>query len=170
MIAALATGSRKVRTPQGRVVGNAHPGQPAGKCHRKQTAGVQVPVRVKRWCKRPPAFRVTGAARQTPPGARSRGWEASASCLRRRVACSMSAGRPHETVGNGSPRWMITNALSVRRGRGSQDPAYRPTRPPSARRTAFHFKTSSTKNEVTVLGSATAVRPQRVGVERRVTP
>src|SRR5659263_580385 len=27
-------------------------------------------VRVKRWCKRPPAHRVTGAARQTPPGAR----------------------------------------------------------------------------------------------------
>src|SRR5699024_6041036 len=29
-------------------------------------------VRVKRWCKRPPASRVTGTARQTPPGARSR--------------------------------------------------------------------------------------------------
>src|SRR5262245_66442460 len=29
-------------------------------------------VRVKRWCKRPPATRATGSARQTPPGARSR--------------------------------------------------------------------------------------------------
>ena len=26
--------SRKVRTPQGKAVGNAHPGKPAGKCHR----------------------------------------------------------------------------------------------------------------------------------------
>src|SRR4051794_8262526 len=30
--------SRKVRTPQGRAVGNAHPGKPAGKCHRNDTA------------------------------------------------------------------------------------------------------------------------------------
>src|SRR6476646_11613961 len=30
--------SRKVRTPQGRAVGNAHPGKPAGQCHRKDTA------------------------------------------------------------------------------------------------------------------------------------
>ena len=32
--------SRKVRTPKGRVVGNADPGKPAGKCHRKNTAYV----------------------------------------------------------------------------------------------------------------------------------
>ncbi len=30
--------SRKVRTSQGRVVGNADPGKPAGKCHRNDTA------------------------------------------------------------------------------------------------------------------------------------
>ena len=30
--------SRKVRTPQGRVVGSADPGKPAGKCHRNDTA------------------------------------------------------------------------------------------------------------------------------------
>jgi micrococcal nuclease len=30
--------SRKVRTPKGGVVGNADPGKPAGKCHRKDTA------------------------------------------------------------------------------------------------------------------------------------
>jgi hypothetical protein len=30
--------SRKVRTPQGKAVGNAHPGKPAGKCHRNDTA------------------------------------------------------------------------------------------------------------------------------------
>ncbi len=32
--------SRKVRTSQGKVVGNADPGKPAGKCHRKDTAYV----------------------------------------------------------------------------------------------------------------------------------
>jgi hypothetical protein len=32
------TPSRKVRTSQGRVVGNADPGKPAGKCHRNDTA------------------------------------------------------------------------------------------------------------------------------------
>ena len=42
VIAARVTGLRKVRTPQSRVVGNAHPGRPAGQCHRKQTA---VPTR-----------------------------------------------------------------------------------------------------------------------------
>ncbi|GEO94220.1 hypothetical protein KTU01_03430 [Kocuria turfanensis] len=31
-------GARKVRAPQSRMVGNAHSGEPAGKCHRKQTA------------------------------------------------------------------------------------------------------------------------------------
>ncbi len=31
-------GSRNVRAPQSRVVGNTHSGQPAGQCHRKQTA------------------------------------------------------------------------------------------------------------------------------------
>ena len=30
--------SRKVRTSQGEVVGNADPGKPAGKCHRNNTA------------------------------------------------------------------------------------------------------------------------------------
>src|ERR1700759_137201 len=30
--------SRKVRTSQGKVVGNADPGKPAGKCHRNNTA------------------------------------------------------------------------------------------------------------------------------------
>src|SRR5918995_4772679 len=36
--AAEVSPSRKVRTPQGTAVGNAHPGKPAGKCHRKDTA------------------------------------------------------------------------------------------------------------------------------------
>ena len=69
---------RKVRTPQGRMLGNSQAGRPDGKCNREQTAdglwGSHIPgaqVRVKRWCKRPPALRGTGAARQTPSGARS---------------------------------------------------------------------------------------------------
>lgn len=67
-----------------------HPERSAGQCHREQTASSWFAagyvgrasrdqrdqrdfeeVRVKRWCKRPPAVRVTGPARQTPPGARS---------------------------------------------------------------------------------------------------
>src|SRR6187431_1194380 len=31
---------RKVRAPQGKVVGNTHPGQPAGQCHREKTAAL----------------------------------------------------------------------------------------------------------------------------------
>ena len=64
--------SRKVRTPQGRVLGNAQAGKPDGKCHREQTAdGLRAQARVKRWCKRPPASQETALARQTPLGARS---------------------------------------------------------------------------------------------------
>jgi hypothetical protein len=33
-----AAGGRKVRAPQGRVLGNTQEGQPYGKCHRKHTA------------------------------------------------------------------------------------------------------------------------------------
>jgi hypothetical protein len=63
---------RKVRAPQSKVVGNTHPEQSAGQCHREQTASSlsRDEVRVKRWSKRPPAPRATGTARQTPPGAR----------------------------------------------------------------------------------------------------
>ena len=54
--------SRKVRTPKGRAVGNAHPGKPAGKCHRNtqpmarpHVSRVQATVK---WCgKSAPASR-----------------------------------------------------------------------------------------------------------------
>jgi len=36
--AAAAFGSRKVRTPQGRMLGNSQAGRPDGKCNREQTA------------------------------------------------------------------------------------------------------------------------------------
>ena len=38
------------------------------------------------------------------------------------------AGRSHEGVGNGTPRWMIANRVVVRR-RGEQNPAYEPAHP-----------------------------------------
>jgi hypothetical protein len=37
----------------------------------------------------------------------------------------MLAGRPHETAGNGSPRWMT----AASRPREAQNPAYRPAHP-----------------------------------------
>ncbi len=37
-VPAAMRGQRKVRTPQGRVVGNTDRGRPQGKCHRKHTA------------------------------------------------------------------------------------------------------------------------------------
>ena len=38
-------GSRKVGTPQGRVLANGQSGRPAGKCHREQTADGDTPGR-----------------------------------------------------------------------------------------------------------------------------
>src|SRR3989304_2660254 len=62
---------RKVRAPQGRVLDNVQGGRPHGQRHRKQTAAaLGVAARVKRCGKSAPAVRVTGPARQTPPGAR----------------------------------------------------------------------------------------------------
>ena len=53
------------------MLANGQAGQPDGKCNREQTAdGLRAQARVKRWGKSPPALRVTGAALQTPPGAR----------------------------------------------------------------------------------------------------
>ena len=60
------TGSRKVGTPQGRVLANGQSGRPEGQCHREQTAdgGLRpAQARVKRCGKSAPAVRVTGPAR-----------------------------------------------------------------------------------------------------------
>jgi hypothetical protein len=91
-------GPRKVRTPQGTVLGNSQAGQPDGKCSRKQTAdGLRTQARLKRWCKRPPVHRVTGAA-----------------CKPHRVQgqaginCPLNIpGRPLERIGDIPPRWMV---------------------------------------------------------------
>jgi len=51
---------RKVRTPQGRMLGNAQAAKADGKCHRKYTAHECVStrrVRVKWWGKSPPRRR-----------------------------------------------------------------------------------------------------------------
>ncbi len=89
MAAVRSGGSRKVGTPQGRVLANGQSRRLAGECHREQTAG-PVSARVKRCGKSAPALRATGAARQTPPGARS---------SRERTA------RP-QTLPGRSQRWM----------------------------------------------------------------
>ena len=78
------------------------------------------PVRVKRRCKRPPAFRVTGTARQTPPGARSRRARAGNRTnprRRLRVARPMPAGGPLEPAGDGRPRWMVATRCNEHRDR-----------------------------------------------------
>jgi hypothetical protein len=38
------------------------------------------------------------------------------------------AGRSHEGVGNGTPRWMVANRV-VERRHGEQNPAYEPAHP-----------------------------------------
>jgi hypothetical protein len=79
------------------------------------------PVRVKRWCKRPPAARATGPARQTPPGARSN----SARSRAARPSARVDRTRPPATAvpdgwsPNGTPQ-----------GVREQNPAYRPAPPP----------------------------------------
>ena len=80
------------------MLGNTQAGRPDGKCNREQTAdGLRAQARVKRWCKRPPASRATGAARQTPPGARP---------SRDRAARPMSrVGRSSPPVTAGPDRW-----------------------------------------------------------------
>lgn len=103
--------SRKVRAPQGRMVGNAHSEQSAGQCHRKQTARL-VPdrVRVKRWCKRPPAPQVTAAARQTPFGARP-------NRMRYQGCPPEHPGWLLEARGNTGPRWMMVHDRTRLTGR-----------------------------------------------------
>src|SRR3954462_2882952 len=83
-------------------------------------------ARVKRWCKRSPAFRVTGTARETPPGARSR---RGAYSSRERSRAARPSSRVDRT------RLSATAALDgwpptvTPRGVREQNPAYRPAHP-----------------------------------------
>ena len=78
-------------------------------------------VRVKRWCKRPPAIRVTGPARQTPPGARSNSARSRAARPSARVDRTRPAATPV------LDRWSPNGAPQ---GTREQNPAYRPAPPP----------------------------------------
>ena len=117
------SGERKVRTPQGIALGNTQSRRREGKCHRKQTAGAgssaSVPVRVKRWGKSPPVPRVTGAARQTPQGARpNRGAFAGGPPVSSRVgrlapgpgtmSAAPSGARSRAPAGSGTPPPRVT--------------------------------------------------------------
>ena len=66
-----ACAPRKVRTPQGRVLGNAQAGKPDGRAQQREDrrCGLRPQVRVKRCGKSAPAVPVTAPARQAPPGA-----------------------------------------------------------------------------------------------------
>src|SRR4051794_6332280 len=83
-------------------------------------------VRVKRWCKRPPAFRVTGTARQTPPGARSRRGACSSRERSRAARPSSRVDRTRSSATAALDGWSPTAAP---RGARGQNPAYRPAHP-----------------------------------------
>ena len=138
------------------VLGNTQAGRPDGKCNRKQTAWLRVhrnrtQVRVKRWCKRPPASRVTGAARQTPPGARP---------SRERAARSSIPGRPHE------PGQQCRAQIDGRcRSHGpAQNPAYNSTRNQGAPKIGGSFAYSASYD--LLLTGAFASRPSHSRLHR----
>jgi hypothetical protein len=98
---------RKVRAPQGRAVGNTHPEQSAGQCHREQTAGFR-------------AGKGETVVQETTSGPGDR--VGSANPARSKVeqrtleGCPPEcAGGPHEAAGNGGPRWMVAERSAVRR-------------------------------------------------------
>ena len=73
MTAAHLGGLRKVGAPQDRVLARVSRGDSQESAtENKPPSGSLPSVRVKRCGKSAPAFRATGMARQTPPGARSR--------------------------------------------------------------------------------------------------
>ena len=116
--------SRKVRAPQGRVVGNAHRPRGQGKCHREQTAdGLRAQARVKRWGKSPPPALVTGRARQTPPGERPNRQGRLFGATRWSASFDLWVGRSSLSATTGLDEW--SQALPSGRG---QNPAYRPFR------------------------------------------
>ncbi|TPW08734.1 MAG: Uncharacterized protein FD127_4330, partial [Acidimicrobiaceae bacterium] len=106
--------SRKVGTPQSRVLARARSGRPDGQCNREQTAdgpACRPQVRVKRCGKSAPACEAIRTARSTPLGARP-----SRRCGRlvRSWRQGQPSGRSHQRDGH-------------RRLTASQNPAYRPT-------------------------------------------
>ena len=120
---------RKVRTPQRAMPGNARGGETHRIGPQKKTA---CKVRVKRWCKRPPAQSEMAAARQPPSGARpsrdnipgfSSGLGGCSSPVQTQRVCQ-SPGWAARVV------WKQTTQIDDRPGNGSpftgQNAAYRP--------------------------------------------
>lgn len=94
--------SRKVGTPQSRMLARARSGRPDGQCNREQTADGPVrrsQARVKRCGKSAPACGAIPTARSTPSGARSS----------RRHGLLVRPGQPGQPPGR-SLRWMVTGA------------------------------------------------------------
>ena len=98
-----ACAPRKVRTPQGRVLGNAQAGKPDGRAQQREhrRCGLWPQVRVKRCGKSAPAVPVTAPARQAPPGATPDRDDDAA----RRVP----GRRQRARFGNEPPRWMAVH-------------------------------------------------------------
>ena len=127
---------------------------------------------MKRWCKRPPALRATGAARQTPPGARSRSRRPARAPGARTFEGGPPecAGRSLEAAGNGRRRWMV--APGAPRGSPGQNPAYRPARPhhPSDLRTRSQTSSAATRSwlaaDWTDLASDSTKRPELPAIRR----
>jgi hypothetical protein len=124
---------RKVRAPQSKVVGNTHPGQPAGKCHREQTAGpllregVGKGETVEQETTSDPGDRI-GSANPT--------WSKIRQCTSE--GCSPECtGRSLEAVGNGSRRWMVAPRSRPRTEPGLQASPFLPAHASLTTSTAY---------------------------------
>jgi hypothetical protein len=92
-------------------VGNTHPGQPAGKCHREQTA------RSRREAG-PGKGETVVQETTSDPGDRVGSANPARSKVEQRTleGCPPEcAGGPHEAAGNGGPRWMVAERDAERR-------------------------------------------------------
>lgn len=94
---------RKVRAPQGKVVGNTHPGQPAGQCHREQTA-----TRLRPGGKGETVVQETTSDPGDRVGSVNPTWSKVRQCAFE-GGSPEHAGRPLEAIGNGRPRWMVAH-------------------------------------------------------------
>ena len=110
--------SRKVRAPKGRAVGNTHPGQPAGQCHREQTAWSPSLVELVETDGGSGKGETVVQETTSDPGDRIGSVNPVRSKVEQRTleGCPPEcAGGPHEVVGNGGPRWMVAERSVARR-------------------------------------------------------
>ena len=148
--------SRKVGTPQSRMLARARSGRPDGQCNREQTADGPVrrsQARVKRCGKSAPACGAIPTARSTPSGARSS----------RRHGLLVRPGQPGQPPGR-SLRWMVTGAGNGPTGSRLQtDSPSPPESQPPTRVAHAHPRIVRTPVGQTTLG-----RPQRVATNSPV--